>query len=684
MAQPKTIPASTAQIEKKETENKNFADLVIDEQTIAAAIREQDGELVSLHREVATKKWTLSLGYGYATQWQKATEKDEISNRNGVFVLSLLGNTTVGKSFVTKRLLTNTEYGPQLVDENKMESSTTGNINCFESRAPKDLAEKMLVLDYEGEKGSSFPLMLHAREFFTERIDLNSDYGKERCKAVTEYFPKLAYVLSNIVILIGTEELISADFLSRCYEFALSANTNISNIPYLPVLIIIENKCSLVKKFGIKDVTNEFFYIHRQEADDLKKYFSEIYCLRLPHTGHTQKVKGVRMVGEAVVDEQLAALKNLIADIILRHRERLITHVQWLFLLERVLASVSSGKSVSMHSLLSEMTSSIDNGNQSIVKKIFIHLYFNGDLRTPEFYQYCRNFAMRVLSRNVAIKLLQQEETLSDRFIRDTCKTEMLLMWKILDDYKPCEARYTGHGTSISGTSVFCYQNKGSHPRHRTSEGIKNMSWITSLFGRPSTVVWYGDFVNNDAEQPSAKELEDFTNLTREFLNCFKQTPEEKYVKFKTLLQEAHIESRPRISQANLCDCCLKMMPRNLEEKIAYRYLRSYLRLIETASSVITICKSCKNELNMISLTNRSMPVSRTIAEALVTEVSVDNTISDGDDCAICMADKKDYTLVPCGHHGFCFDCATRMQQEYGFCPICRKNIESILKSKNT
>ncbi|CAF1197118.1 unnamed protein product [Rotaria sp. Silwood1] len=127
MAQPKTIPESTVQIEKEKTENKNFADLIIDEQTIAAAIREQDGELVSLHRDVVAEKWTLSLGYGYATQWQKATEKDEISNRNGVFVLSLVGNTTVGKSFVTKRLLTNTEYGPQLVDENKMERLSREN-----------------------------------------------------------------------------------------------------------------------------------------------------------------------------------------------------------------------------------------------------------------------------------------------------------------------------------------------------------------------------------------------------------------------------------------------------------------------------------------------------------------------------------------------------------------------------
>ncbi|CAF3162129.1 unnamed protein product [Rotaria sp. Silwood2] len=199
MSRPEVAPNSTASIEREEIENEDSEDVIVDEKTIAAATTEHDSELVSLDKDVVAKKWTLSLGHGYANQWQKATENDEISDRTGVFVLSLLGNTTAGKSFVTKHLLTNAENGPQIVDESDIESSTTGNINCYESKPTNDLVEKMLVLDYEGEKGSSFPLMLHARRFFTERVGLTRDYAKERRKAVTEYFPKLAYVLIAVM-----------------------------------------------------------------------------------------------------------------------------------------------------------------------------------------------------------------------------------------------------------------------------------------------------------------------------------------------------------------------------------------------------------------------------------------------------------------------------------------------------
>ncbi|CAF3547724.1 unnamed protein product, partial [Rotaria sp. Silwood2] len=81
-----------------------------------------------------------------------------------------------------------------------------------------------------------------------------------------------------------------------------------------------------------------------------------------------------------------------------------------------------------------------------------------------------------------------------------------------------------------------------------------------------------------------------------------------------------------------------------------------------------------------IPLPNSSSTLPSTAAATSKAEELVDNTADDDNDCVICMAAKKDYTLVPCGHRGFCFDCATRMQQEYRLCPICRKGVDSILK----
>lgn len=649
---------------------------IINQNAVAAATIEQANELVALEKDTVTKKWTLSLGQGYGNKWRNATEDDEIADRNGIFVVSLLGNTTAGKSFVTKHLLTNAENSPQIVEENEIESSTTGNINCYQSKLTNDLVEKMLVLDYEGEKGSSFPLMLHARRFFAEHIGLTTEYGKERRKAVTQYFPKLAYVLSNIVILIGKEELISADYLNRCYEFTRSANTNITNIPYLPVLIIIENKCSLAKKFGIDEVTDEFFRIHRHEADDLKKYFSKIYCVRLPHTQQLQKVNKVVVDGEAIFEQQLSTLKKIIEEIILQDRKRLITYAQWLFLLRLVLDNVSNGKAVSIHTLLSQITSSTDNHeDQSATRKFFERIYQTEDIHTPKFYRDCRGLAMQMFSRSVAIKLLQQEKILSDRFIRDTCKTQMQMMWEMLDDYKPCEALYTGDGVSVSGNPVFCYQCKGAHPRHRTYEGIKNTSWASSLFGWSSTVVWDGDFVSRDNGKLIEKELENFSNLTVDFVNSFKQNPQEKLTTFKAILERAHFHGSPLISQIRRCNCCLERKRLNISGNLTWTY---FFRLMYPAR--FTICRDCHDELADMWLRDSSDTSPRVTRGVSVAKTSASCTNKNDDDCIICMDAKKEYIVVPCGHKGFCFNCATLVQQAYKFCPLCREDVQSILK----
>jgi Zinc finger, C3HC4 type (RING finger) len=43
----------------------------------------------------------------------------------------------------------------------------------------------------------------------------------------------------------------------------------------------------------------------------------------------------------------------------------------------------------------------------------------------------------------------------------------------------------------------------------------------------------------------------------------------------------------------------------------------------------------------------------------------------DEDDCKICFERVADYCLVPCGHTGFCFMCARKMEE----CPFCKKEV---------
>ena len=43
----------------------------------------------------------------------------------------------------------------------------------------------------------------------------------------------------------------------------------------------------------------------------------------------------------------------------------------------------------------------------------------------------------------------------------------------------------------------------------------------------------------------------------------------------------------------------------------------------------------------------------------------------DEDDCRICFDRVADYCLVPCGHTGFCFACARKMNE----CPFCKMEV---------
>uniref|UniRef100_A0A7S1W8W5 RING-type domain-containing protein n=1 Tax=Neobodo designis TaxID=312471 RepID=A0A7S1W8W5_NEODS len=53
----------------------------------------------------------------------------------------------------------------------------------------------------------------------------------------------------------------------------------------------------------------------------------------------------------------------------------------------------------------------------------------------------------------------------------------------------------------------------------------------------------------------------------------------------------------------------------------------------------------------------------------------------DGDDevaCVLCLEHIRDTLVLPCGHLGLCWTCASRMRGDDGRCPICRGNIGSL------
>ena len=49
-------------------------------------------------------------------------------------------------------------------------------------------------------------------------------------------------------------------------------------------------------------------------------------------------------------------------------------------------------------------------------------------------------------------------------------------------------------------------------------------------------------------------------------------------------------------------------------------------------------------------------------------------------ECAICMDRTRDSLLCPCHHMITCGECAKSLQNRNDFCPVCRKQITSVIR----
>lgn len=49
-------------------------------------------------------------------------------------------------------------------------------------------------------------------------------------------------------------------------------------------------------------------------------------------------------------------------------------------------------------------------------------------------------------------------------------------------------------------------------------------------------------------------------------------------------------------------------------------------------------------------------------------------------ECVICFTSAPDSIFQPCGHGGYCYDCAKTLLTSSSLCPICRQVIEEIYK----
>ena len=669
------------------------------DEIISQAEAEQQNEIVALNQ--IDSQWTLDLGSGFQRQWEEVintlmndtsedhdqTMLDSLHNlvNDKIFVVSLLGNTSTGKSFLAKHLLNEfpddpMTNGPVCIDERQKKGATTANINCYVNRS--NINQKTLILDCDGEKGSAFPLLHYARRSF-QHLSRTKEKAQQRRRAVSEYFPKLAYIMSNAVMIIGYDDFASTDYLTRCREFALKANDGVSQMVNRPLLILVQNTASLVQSVDYNITTERFFEIHGKEANDLRLYFSDIKCFCLTHKEQLQRTKTGILDGQELFNKQVIDLKDIFTTMRNRYVDRALTHIQWLYILRRVLPIVQSGKSVSLHTLVNEIIVCNDNQIIELSRCCFLYRYNLQSIHSPAWFNDCSRFAIRVLAHCLAVQVYGQRELVSERVIYEICEKTLEKLSDKLEEFQPCEALYTGKGRSSKNNdneySIYCYQHKGIHEEsHRTCISVYGLVSWKHYFGWSSTDVWRGEFLSStEGKLEGTIFSEDISNdlscLVKELIDAFTQDPQEaKYYMFIHLLLNNQFSEEPLTIFNRICFC----RSNDLLGEIEHRKERSRSNTINLMRNLfltpfssrsntknLAVCENCYQKLSAVW--NRF-----SLEPTILTEQKQSTPV-----CAICLDNQRDFLFTPCGHRCVCENCADQILEKQLHCPICRASI---------
>ncbi|CAF1541454.1 unnamed protein product [Adineta ricciae] len=688
-------------------EKEDFREPVINDEIVAKAEVEKTNEIVALNDTDGS--WKLDLGDGFHTQWKEITSlltssvngnfdeapahsanpsiDDTIDiTEDKIFIISLLGNTSSGKSFVARHLLNESDdngfvNGPVCIDEAEKKGATTVNINCYLKKSKNN--HKTIVLDYEGEKGSGFPL-LHFAQRRLACVLRTAERAQQRRQAITDYFPKLAYILSNVVILIGNDDLASTDYLTRCHEFALKANDGVNQMVNRPMLIIVQNKGSLAQSKNHEEITKDFFDIHGQEAAALVPFFSGIKCFCLPHREQLQRTRKSILDGHEIFDQQMVDIKKLFSSICDSNSEQSLTHAQWLYLLRRVLPIVQRGKSVSLHTLLSEIVAPDSDQMIEIGRRCFLYNYDMMPIHSPSWFDYCCRFAVRIVAHFLAVQNYNRQELMSERVINEQFDKALEKLSNKLEEFQPCEALYTGKGRSSKNNDavypIYCYQHKGAHEAgHRTCQSVYGLSPWKEFFGWASADVWSGEFVSSAGAKYkntifSKNIVNNMSNMVKDLVISFRQDQEGIYDMFTELLNE-EFQRKPSEILRRVCFCSKNSTPLPYTSHFPdINWGRSKVRWQQlTRRRLIlgfTSCTECEERFDASWSRLISNHPSSTSQNSQISTKGMS-------ECAICFDGRRDFLFVPCGHRGCCEKCADEIFDGQRCCPFCRAPISA-------
>jgi len=666
-------------------------DSAVDTSCEAADGEEGEEEAYLDGSEVSTELFHLYRQTGTAFPGVRANERNwhrlfGQASGDVVPTIALLGDTRSGKSFIINRMLLPDESGPLEAGDGTL-GSTTCDVHLYSTMAFESVMHsKLQFLDFEGENGSGITRQVvqqigHMAALFNRPTDAN-----DRRILVQKYFPKMAFLLSDIVVLIGMEDLTNHRYFRRCQEFAACALQSVSDLKN-PYLLLVQNKVSTKDYRASRsiDLTQQFLDVHKESGSDvLRNQFAGIACLKVPMLEESlienpkydfdpeSEPEFICVKTDRIFNEAMLTLKNVIVDWGTQINSSMtsMTNAMWFQVSKCICESISFDQKPISVASIQGMLAQIDDEKVSQVVKYFGLLYEHvarqSDTR-PEQYRFCRRQAFDLACRIYVVQVLDVggKRTFRGPALRQNFKEYYDKVLAEITKFEPCVAvNEEWRREDRTPGCVHCWQSKeshGDHAGHRAWESVepetfwhhleKLVAQVVGQFNGPITMKtafnpsWGGRFSEGDGrfKKPDFDFLHEFEELC-ETLEELMKGPD--FLRSSALARMK--ETSAALGQDGIRALCMPHVVLGSCMVCAKEYDGDTLRIVPTPlrRKLFAVCPDCLSHLQDLEPGD----------EAGMWE----------DRCCICLQDHADVIFIPCGHICTCSVCFENMPRRSG------------------
>jgi len=357
-------------------------------------------------------------------------------------------------------------------------------VHCLDVEG-EDAAARAPTEDQESWIGTVIEL------FGTDTPENRKKYFKLRNHAVREHFPRLAYAVSDVLVLVNTDSLARADYKKKIKNFTQRASEGLLGCE-LPFLLIVQNQTftDIDNIRNTEEITKQFLATHDPKGN-LSKYFSAIKCVGIPSSSFGEHFwAGVDNFGRALVDllNHSASLRSMNGNALPSN--------SWFYLVQEIMKEFNSNSSLRIGTMLTKtVTESLPNEVLRSVLKFFFAVSVS---HNPTHWNYAKNAAVRMLAVLIQEQILQakrfglKESDLRFTELNQELRGKLVELCERIDKDKICCATQNGWNCVLTQCT---HRNDHFNPRD-TKMGGKFTRSIKKTFKWRNNH-WPGKFEDN-------------------------------------------------------------------------------------------------------------------------------------------------------------------------------------------